>query len=182
MKKVFILQLLLVLFFSLFSVNPVNAENGVSVGNSAQGWRGDVVTQMEALGNKAQYGQPNDPRLVVGYIIQTFLATLGVLFVALMVYAGFLIMTSQGEEEKRKKAIGMIRTSIIGVFILLGAYGIAYLAQKIITGQGEFPTAVCSGGQCGGLNVQQPVRNNNGDPLSEDLYQGNVVPNATWGN
>lgn len=62
----------------------------------------------------------------VGKIIKAVLGLLGTIFLALTVYAGVLWMTAAGEEEKITKATGILKTSVIGLIIILAAYSITY--------------------------------------------------------
>lgn len=62
----------------------------------------------------------------VGKIIRILLGLLGIIFLALTVYAGALWMTSQGEEEKVTKATGILKTSVIGLIIILASYSLSY--------------------------------------------------------
>ena len=48
-------------------------------------------------------------------------------FVGLVTYAGFLWLTAGGEEDKIKTAKGLITNGIIGIAIVLSAYGISRL-------------------------------------------------------
>lgn len=57
-------------------------------------------------------------------IIQPVLGLLGLLFFVLVVYAGFLWMTSAGEEKKVSKAKEILRTAVIGAVIIMAAYAI----------------------------------------------------------
>jgi len=50
----------------------------------------------------------------------------GVLFMVLVIYGGLIWMASQGNEEKVKKANGIIMNSLIGLVITLSAYVISY--------------------------------------------------------
>lgn len=65
-----------------------------------------------------------DPRLVVGRIINVSLSLLGTIAVALMVYAGFLWMTAAGNDDQITKARGIIYAAVIGLVIILSAYAI----------------------------------------------------------
>lgn len=86
----------------------------------------DINSQLDAAGTRT--GLKNqDPRQTVAYIIYVSLTLLGMIFVALVVYAGFLWLTAGGEEEKIKKAKGLIFNGIIGIAIVLSAYGISRL-------------------------------------------------------
>lgn len=69
-------------------------------------------------------GQPKDPRLIVMGIVEVFLGFLGILFLSYIVYAGYLWMTAGGNDEKVAKAKSIIRNSIIGLAIIVSAYGI----------------------------------------------------------
>jgi len=62
---------------------------------------------------------------IVGQVIQAGLGLLGVIFLCLTVYAGFLWMTAQGQEEKVEKALNIIKTAVVGLIITLAAYSIS---------------------------------------------------------
>lgn len=74
-----------------------------------------------AYGTTAQ----TDPALVVGGIIKVFLGVLGVIFLLLITYAGFLWMTAAGNDSQVKKAKEIMVTSVVGLIILLSAYAIS---------------------------------------------------------
>ncbi|MFH1427705.1 MAG: MMCAP2_0565 family pilin-like conjugal transfer protein [Patescibacteria group bacterium] len=63
-----------------------------------------------------------DPRLIAVRVIKAFLGFMGVIFVFLLVIGGYKYMTSGGNEEKTREAIGRIRTAIIGLIIILMAW------------------------------------------------------------
>ena len=58
----------------------------------------------------------------IGMILGTALSLVGVVFLVLMVYGGFLWMTSAGDSEKVKKAKGLITSAIIGIIIIASGY------------------------------------------------------------
>lgn len=60
----------------------------------------------------------------VGLGIKMALSLVGAIFLALMVYAGYLWMTARGEEEPVTKARKIITACIIGLIIVVGAYSI----------------------------------------------------------
>lgn len=66
-----------------------------------------------------------DPRIIIGRLIQIVLAFLGVITLILIMYAGFLWMTSGGDEDKVSKAKAMIKNAVIGLIIILSSWGIA---------------------------------------------------------
>jgi uncharacterized membrane protein len=65
-----------------------------------------------------------DVQDVVGAGIGAALVLVGMIFMDLMVYAGYLWMTARGEEEPIKKAQNIITAALIGFFIVASAYAI----------------------------------------------------------
>jgi len=63
---------------------------------------------------------------IVANIISIFLGLLGIVFVVLLIYAGFQWMTAEGNEEKVEKAKATITRAIIGLAIVIAAYAITY--------------------------------------------------------
>jgi hypothetical protein len=74
--------------------------------------------------NKSIGLEAGDPRIIAGRIVQIALSFLGLIILVLMIYAGFLWMTSGGEEEKISRAKNILKNSIIGLIITLSAWGI----------------------------------------------------------
>lgn len=75
----------------------------------------------DAIGAEADLTLPE----LIGNIIKVLLSVLGIIFVVLVVYAGFLYLTAGGEPEKVKKAKTLLSQSIIGLIIIVAAYAIA---------------------------------------------------------
>jgi succinate dehydrogenase/fumarate reductase cytochrome b subunit len=69
---------------------------------------------------------------IAGTIITTVLGLLGIIFVALLVYAGIQWMTAEGSEEKIEKAKNTIVRAIIGLAIVIVAYSITYFVFNAI--------------------------------------------------
>jgi hypothetical protein len=63
---------------------------------------------------------------IIGTVINAFLGLLGVLFLAYLVYGGYSWMTAGGDEGKVKNAVAIIRSSTIGMIIVLAAYAITF--------------------------------------------------------
>jgi len=72
---------------------------------------------------------------VVGTIVGAILALVGVIFLMMIIYGGFLWMTSAqaGEKDKILKAKKIIVNSIIGLIIILAAYSITNFIFETIT-------------------------------------------------
>lgn len=62
-----------------------------------------------------------------GAIINIVLSFLGVIFLALMVYAGSLWLTARGEEEPISKSKKIMAEAVIGFILVVGAYSITSL-------------------------------------------------------
>lgn len=63
---------------------------------------------------------------VIGIVISSALALVGVIFLVLTVYGGYIWMTARGDEGSVEKAKGTISRSVIGLVIVLAAYAITY--------------------------------------------------------
>lgn len=74
---------------------------------------------------------------ILAMVIQTFLGLLGIVFLVLIVYAGYNWMTSAGNEEKITKAKDTLKTAIIGLIIIVSAYAITYFAFNALSDMGQ---------------------------------------------
>lgn len=100
----------------------------------AAGFQDELKKQSGAFTGEqgAGLGKAEDPRAVVARLIKNALGFVGILFVAYTVYAGFLILTSHGEEEKIMAGKKTLRTAVIGVIISLSAYSIVHFVNKTL--------------------------------------------------
>lgn len=62
--------------------------------------------------------------IAVARIIRVVLGFLAIIFLALIIYAGFVWMTSRGNEQAIGKAKGTMAAAVIGVAIIITAYAI----------------------------------------------------------
>ena len=112
------------MIFSLAIVLPVSAQTGIQ----------DVLdnTQLKGVAEKSYNvtggGVPTDRQLqdIIVLVINSVLGLLGVIFLVLIIYAGFLWMTAGGNEDQVGKAKGLLINAIIGVIIIVAAYAISY--------------------------------------------------------
>ncbi len=74
---------------------------------------------------------------VVAIAIKGFLGLLGVIFIILIVIAGYNWMTARGDEEKITKATTTIRSAIIGLLIIVAAYAITYFVFANLPGASD---------------------------------------------
>ena len=81
----------------------------------------EMVDQSEAFLETSGL-QPVQLSIVVAQIIQVVLGLLGVIFIVLIIYAGFNWMTSAGNEDRIGKSKKTIAAAVIGLVIVLSAY------------------------------------------------------------
>jgi len=72
---------------------------------------------------------------IVGLVISSALTLVGIIFLLLMVYAGYLWMTARGESDQVDKARKIIIAALIGLVIVSSAYAITIFVT------GRFGTA-----------------------------------------
>lgn len=96
----------------------------------------DVLAQsegLEAVGDTSGLTTSSLPQ-VIGTIISAFLATLGVIFLIIIIYAGFLWMTAGGNPDQVDKAKKWMINATIGLVIMLASYAITQFIVNAITG------------------------------------------------
>src|SRR5574344_200985 len=67
-------------------------------------------------------------------IINVLMGLLSLLAVCLILYGGFVYMTSGGSEEKIDQAKRVLKNSAIGLVIILSAWGITYYILTTLVG------------------------------------------------
>ena len=88
--------------------------------------RDRIVGRADRLGVAAGFATDQNPGSVVALIITGFLSLLGIIFIVLIIMAGYNWMTSAGEEQKITKAKETIKRAVIGLIIIVAAYSISY--------------------------------------------------------
>ncbi|MCK4554678.1 hypothetical protein KAU19_07020 [Candidatus Parcubacteria bacterium] len=61
---------------------------------------------------------------ILGTVVKTFIGLLGVVFIGLIIYAGYNWMIARGEEEKLNTAKDTLKRAITGLIIVVGSYAI----------------------------------------------------------
>jgi len=84
-----------------------------------------------------------DIRITIAKIIRTVIGFLGIIAVGLIMYAGWLWMSSEGNEEKIDQAKRILKNAIIGLIIILSSFAITSFIINKLTGSitGDFSTA-----------------------------------------
>jgi len=95
-------------------------------------WGGteDAVDTALGLGSE-------DPRTIIASIINVALGFLGIIAVVIILLGGFKWMTAGGNEEKTSEARNLILAGIVGLIIILAAWGIArFVVDQLYTATG----------------------------------------------
>lgn len=116
-----------------------------------------------------------NPIELAGTIVKTLLGFLGIVFIVLLLYGGGMRMFSQGEAGKVKASTDIIKSAIIGVFIIFASYIItAFVLTKVsetVQNQSQSPQDFL-----GAFGCCQIIRSNP-NPAIPFLYQ--LYPNYT---
>lgn len=118
-KKIF-----LSLFFALclsFNLQSVPVQAASTMWDTAKGGGIETIGS-EAFGVSS--GQEQDPRILVARLIKVVLGLLGIVFLVLIVLAGYKYMTAQGDSSQIEKAVDQIKHAAIGLVIILAAYSV----------------------------------------------------------
>lgn len=78
--------------------------------------------------------KPKSAIEVIGQVVQVILSFLGVIFLILMIYGGYLWMLASGNEQQIDKAKNLIKSAIAGLVIVLLAYIITAFVGNAIMG------------------------------------------------
>jgi len=83
-----------------------------------------MMEYLEITAKAAGFGDPRSIYEIIGAVIGVFLSMLGVIFLVLVVYGGFVWMVSAGNEVKALKAKKVLTQAVIGMIIVLSSYSI----------------------------------------------------------
>lgn len=114
MKK--IVGLLLAISFAVY-IPLANAGLGDAFGSTST---------LQSTATKAGFKTTTNIIGVASDVISVILSILGVIFIVLIIYSGLIWMTAGGSSQKVERASGMLKQAIIGLIIVVGAYGISY--------------------------------------------------------
>ncbi len=70
---------------------------------------------------------------IIGKVIRNILLYIGVFFLLLSIYAGFIWMFSRGNEQEVEKAKKILENAIIGLIIVLLAYAVTYFIMSLMS-------------------------------------------------
>lgn len=112
-NKLIVLAMLLVLAVPAFAALPAQAQVDPFGNDTLR----DTVNSNLGLGNR-------DPREIAASVINILMGFLGIVAVVIILIGGFKWMTAGGNEDKITESKKMITAGIIGLLIILAAWGI----------------------------------------------------------
>lgn len=95
---------------------------------------GSPLGNMEKVGGDAGFKKATETSIssIAGTVVTTALGFLGIIFLILTLYAGFLWMTAQGDSDKVDKAKKLLQNAVIGLILIISAYGIYQIVARIM--------------------------------------------------
>lgn len=119
----------------------------------------DASTQLAASASAAGVSDTTLP-VIIARVIRVFLGTLGIIFTIVVLYAGWIYMTAQGDDTKLKKAKDMIKNGVIGMILCIFSYTItSYILGRLL-------------GTWTGGNGSSSIADQYSEPLSGSLGAG----------
>lgn len=94
---------------------------------------GAVEEGLGQAGQAAGYTTNLELTTIVANMINVILGLTGMAFVIILVYAGILYLTAQGEAKNVDKAKKLISGAVIGIIIIVSAYAIANYVFTALT-------------------------------------------------
>jgi ABC-type multidrug transport system permease subunit len=93
-----------------------------------------IFEYLEITAKAAGFGEPQSIYEIIGAVIGAFLSLLGIIFIILIIYAGFTWMTAGGNEQKVLRAKLTLTRSIVGFIIIMSAYAITAFVFAAVSG------------------------------------------------
>jgi hypothetical protein len=155
------------------SLIPWSGVSAQGAGTGGDSLKNEIQQQLVEFGGKdgANLGDPSDPRVIIARLIKWTLGIVGVVGVVLALYAGFLIMTSAGNEEKIETGKKILLYSVGGLIIVITAYSIVLFVYTGIYNSWTNPMTIGSRGDVY-IRPNDSSFYNNSDPLEGDTSIG----------
>lgn len=112
-----------------------SAQDGGTISYSAS----PLLEKLNKVGTSAGYDSATSETTILeilGTGISVGLSLLGVIFIILILLAGYNWMTAAGDQEKITKAQHTIRSAIIGLLIIVSAFAIWMFISRVLIGGG----------------------------------------------
>ncbi len=134
MRSLLLSVMALLLASSILLPQVVMADDNAEIDNNPL-WQTVSNGGLEEIGEDV-YGQDNgeteDFQLTIYRLIREVLGFLGIIFVVIIVYAGFRWMTAGGNSEQVSEAQSWMRNAAIGLAIVLMSYSITIFVVEVL--------------------------------------------------
>lgn len=130
-KHLFLLSVVLLpaaVFAQSNCVGSINAAQGCAQNNAAQGLRFSLVSPLDPSINSIE-------ALLVAILNILIIISIPII-VFFVIYAGFMYVTAQGNQEKVKTATRSLTYAVIGAVLILGAVALTQIIRNIIASFG----------------------------------------------
>jgi hypothetical protein len=104
----------------------------VLFGGIYQAQAADLTSRLDDVNTTATF-QDEPLENTIGSLINVFLGILGIIFLLLVIYAGFLWMTAGGEEDQVSEAKKLMINGVVGLILILTAYAITGFVVGALT-------------------------------------------------
>lgn len=112
---------IIVVFFTMMFVSSVSAAYDFGKNSG-----------IKEIASSSGYGNTQSPEYYIGQILTLVFSFVGVIFLALIIYAGIHWMTAQGNSSQVEKAKDTIIKSIVGLVIIMVAYAITIFIMNFL--------------------------------------------------
>lgn len=127
-----------------------------------------ALNGLQGVGDASGLGQ-QDIRVIIGNIVRIVLGLLGIVGVLVVIYGGFLWMTSQGDPTKIEKAKALLVNAGIGLVIVLSALSITQFILNALTNATGFGSGSGSGSSA---EIVDPFSSALGSGIIDAHYPG----------
>jgi amino acid transporter len=123
-------------YFIILAILMISALSVFHFGQTAKA--ANSLWDMQDESFKTDVGQmygsdtPTDIRVVIANLIKVFLGLLAIIFLVLILLAGFRWMTAAGNQDQIKVATAQIRNAVIGLVIILASYAITVFVMNVL--------------------------------------------------
>ncbi len=123
------LTVCLMLSLAIASVSAANLNDAFKV---SDGKGEDALDKAAQAANYKITPENTDILPIFSKMISLGLSFLGVIFMMLMIYGGFLWMSDRGNEEQVEKAKKMIQAAAIGLVIVISSYALSWFVINVL--------------------------------------------------
>ena len=126
-KKIFIAEFFLFVF--IFNINVCLASGLPDNLNRAFN-----IPLFNAAENAGYNINQTGPESMISKVITTALEFVGVIFLVLAIYGGYIWMIARGNEEEVTKAKNILTAAVIGLVVVIAAYAISWSVINALGG------------------------------------------------